>query len=315
MIQKFTFSILVALALSACQSSSEKTVSSLNLPHNSTSSDNTTQLPIVLIGPSTVYIISDLDNEHHADNTPCQLIGWGDLLADETLKGADVYNFARAGSSAGSYLKSPQESNENPRLYGPNRDHYWAKAKEQMQKLGHGILLIQFGGNDAHHLERQFPLRDTNGDIIDYNHDGKRDLKSDNDARWQLKYDTFAKNLKFYIDEAKQLNFIPILITSPNARMVQNGSIPNSRGDYPKIMKQLAQKEGIEVLDLHQKTLDEYNKLHTNQQLNQLFPPCYRTNNSRDFIHFEKKGAQQVVKWIKELSCKNPQSRICKEFR
>ncbi len=314
MIKKFTFSIIVAFALSACQSSSGKTVSSLNVAHEP-DNNSSQEIPIVIIGPSTVYIISDLDNEHHADNTPCQLIGWGDLLADETIQGADVYNFARAGSSAGSYLKSPQESNENPRLYGPNQDHYWEKAKEQMQKLGHGILLIQFGGNDAHHLEAQFPLLDANGNIIDYNHDGKLDRQSDNNARWQLKYNTFAKNLKLYLDEAKKLNFIPILITSPNARMVQNGSIPNTRGDYPTIMKQLAQKEGVELLDLHQKTLQEYNALNKKQELEQIFPPCYRSDNSRDFVHFEKEGAQKVVKWIKELACSNPESKLCKEFQ
>jgi lysophospholipase L1-like esterase len=232
-----------------------------------------------------------------------------------------IFNYARAGSSAASFLIPPERVNgELLLLYGPNRDHYWGKAKEKMQELNKGILLIQFGGNDIGHLQAKYPYHeggDRNKPIIDYNKDGIGSPE-DNNTRWEIIYNEYQENVKFYIDEARALNFTPILITSPNARDRVGGKIVNGRMDFPLKMKELAQREGVRVLDLHQKTLDEYNayiKAHTYEELNVKFGDCYKRNGAKDYTHFEIQGARTVARWIKDMACEGGASELCKQLK
>jgi len=271
--------------------------------------------PIVIIGPSTVYISQEISKAHYPDNTDCKLQGWGEKLQDFTQQANVVYNYARPGSGAGTFKLSPDKSPEDSRLYGPKRDHYWAKAKEKMQSLGNGILLIQFGGNDPRYLNEKYPFRNAQGTIIDYNKDGQRNF-SDNDTRWDIMRNAFRKNLKFYIDEADKLGYTPVLITSPEKRIREsNGKISNNRGDWPTTMKQLATAENVRLLDLHKKTLDEYNK-HTDEELDELFGGCINGwSGKKENTHYDPDGAKLVASWVKELACEQSDSELCQQFK
>jgi hypothetical protein len=276
---------------------------------------NPPDTPIVIIGPSTVYIAHEGDEAVHPDGSSCRLEGWGENLHELTKRSDSVFNYAQPGAGAGSFRLSPGEPGANSLVtYGPNRDHYWGKTKEKMQSLNNGILLVQFGGNDAWRLNNKYPSRDANGNIIDYDGDGDGDAQ-DNVKRWEIIYGKFRDNIKFYIDEARQLNFTPVLITSPNPRIRgADGKIHNTRGGFPKVMKDLAQSEGVRVLDLNQKTLEEYNK-YTDQELDEKFCNCNnRESGKKEVTHYESKGARVVSGWIKGLACENSASRLCQQF-
>jgi lysophospholipase L1-like esterase len=277
--------------------------------------------PIVIIGPSTVHIVNEVDRETYKDGSECALEGWGEVFPELAKKSEAIFNYARAGSSAASFLISPERVNGKfLLLYGPNRDHYWGKTKEKMQELNKGILLIQFGGNDNGHLQAKYPFHEDgnkNKPIVDYNKDGVGD-PADNITRWEIIYNEFQKNVKFYIDEAKALNFTPILITSPNARELVGGKIANGRLDFPLKMKELGQREGVRVLDLHQKTLSEYNayiKTHTYKELNVKFGNCYKRGGMKDYVHFEIQGARTVARWIKDMACEGGSDELCKQLK
>ncbi len=308
----FTFSIFICSCNNSGTTSENK-----NIVSSSTSDqedESKKQIPIVIIGPSTVYIEKYPDNKnpfrHYSDDSSCRLYGWGELLPEVLKEPNSVYNFAQPGATAQTFLIAPEKRKKNEQiLFGPNRDHYWAKAKEKMQILKNGILLIQFGGNDKRVLEEK------------YNHDNVRIETA------------FKDSIQFYIDEAKSLNFTPVLISSIERRSFdKNGNLKKSRGDFPQWMRELAQTNGLEFLDLNQKSFDEYSK-YNQDELNSKFADCYnkwRYNDlvrnyhlskeeakkeAREDTHFERKGARIVAGWIKDLACEDKESLLCKQFR
>jgi lysophospholipase L1-like esterase len=180
---------------------------------------------------------------------------------------------------------------------------------EGVDKSERGYLLIQFGGNDANFYEKKYPSPFKNN--IDYNKDGTINDK-DNNLRWQYKERDFKSALKFYIDEARNMGYEPVLITSINSRAVIDGVVKNNREPYPTWMKDLAESEGVRVLDLNKKSLEEYNKNINN--LKEMYGSCKVYGND-ELVHYEPRGAKIVARWIKELSCQDKKSSLCKLFK
>ncbi len=244
-----------------------------------------TATPIVLIGPSTVYISHEMNEAVREDyKTDCRLEGWGERLYEYAQYPNTIYNYAHPGANTSTFMMSPQEVGrecneikdmkrrssclQELKNFGPNRDHYWGGAKEKMKELGGGILLIQFGANEKVRDERRF-----------------------------------KNNIRKYIREAKQLNFTPILITEIEKRIRENGVLKRTRGDYPKWMKEVAEEEGVRVLDLNEKSYQEYSK-YSDKEWDEMFANCYnRWTRNKQKTHFEPKGARIVAGWIKELAC------------
>ena len=314
--------ITTVLLMSGCGGSGK----SSNPPKVITDTTNNNKiaknLPIVIIGPSTVYINKEQNSSlHYSDDSECPLYGWGELLGEFSKDNNKVFNYAQPGASAGRFIIPPNERGEDAQvLFGPNRDHYWAPTKKKMQELESGILLIQFGGNDSRHLSQEdHPFHEDNNrskPIIDYNNDGIGNME-DLSARDALVESDFKKYVKFYIDEAKALNFTPVLVTTPSGRHRDEGKtkLKYSREPFPTYLKELSQSENVRVLDLNKKTIEVFES-HTDLELREKFADCYnRWSKRRENTHYEKHGAKEVASWIKELACEQPNSTLCKQFR
>jgi len=275
----------------------EARLGSIVLKETGTTDVNT--LPIVIIGPSTVYIGHEINDVKHLDNSDCRLEGWGERFDIYTKNPDMIYNYARPGSSSTSFPVSIEDIDDNDTLtkedkdsiktlYGPNRDHYWAKVVDNMKKLGKGILLIQYGANE--------------------------DLKTITEVK-------FKENIQNYIDKAKELHFIPILITEIERRARnKDGTVWHSRGYFPKWMKEIAADNNLQVLDLNKKSYDEYSK-YNDAQWDKMFTDCIdKFKNSethkreKQRTHYEAKGAKRVASWIRELACEQPNSKLCKQL-
>jgi hypothetical protein len=320
----FSMILTTILLISGCggsggSSNSKKPITSDEIINNDKVTKN---LPIVIIGPSTVYIQKEqVEATHYKDDSECILYGWGELLPEFAKNSQDIYNYAQPGASAGRFTIPPEKRRKDEQvLFGPNRDHYWAPTKQKMQELKEGILLIQFGGNDYRHLfNEDYPLHEDNNrskPIIDYNNDGVGD-ENDRVARDALVEKTFKDNIKFYIKEARSLNFTPILITTPSGRKRDEGEtkLKYSREPFPTYMKELGESEGVRVLDLNKKSVEEYES-YTDEQLREKFADCKnRWSGRRENTHYEKHGAREVASWIKELACEEPNSTLCKQFK
>jgi len=241
-------------------------------------------IPIVIIGPSTTYIGSELNGAIHPDGSDCRLEGWGERLYTYVSNPNFVYNYARPGSSSTSFPEPPEGKNADVQtLYGPNRDHYWAKAVDKMKKLGKGILLIQYGANEP---------------------------ATTNET-------SFKENIQNYIDKAKELHFTPVLITEIEKRIRNNnGTLWHARANYPKWMKEIAADNNLRVLDLNKKSYDEYSK-YTVAQWHEIFTDCSSRwgNHQEENTHYEAKGAKVVASWIKNLACEKQNSMLCKQLQ
>jgi Raf kinase inhibitor-like YbhB/YbcL family protein len=250
--------------------------------------------PVVIIGPSTVYIDHEFNEARHSDGSDCRLEGWGERLYEYATDPDVVYNYAQPGAGAGTFREPPEGKERLEQMhYGPDKDHYWAGAKKKMEELRRGMLLIQFGGNDPRHLQKKYPGA-TREQIGEY----------------------FKENIRFYIDRAKELNFTPVLITSIEKRIREdNGDLKHSRGRFPEWIKEIAEDENIRVLDLNKKSYEEFSK-YTDAQWDEKFANCFgKWGGQKQNTHFEPKGAKIVASWLRDLACEDSDSKLCKQLR
>jgi hypothetical protein len=168
-------------------------------------------------------------------------------------------------------------------------------------------------------LLEDYPIYEDNNHskpIIDYNHDGVGN-EADRVQRDKLVENDFKKYLKFYIDEAKALNFTPIMITSPSSRLKREGTntLRYSREPFPTYLKEVAQSENIRVLDLNAKSIEVFERLSI-PQLREQFADCYnRWSKRRETTHYDKDGARVLASWIRDLACEDGDSEVCRVFK
>ncbi len=266
---------------------------------------------IFIIGDSTVhshtteYLLQQKGMICGEDNPNNILSGWGDGLGKQMKYPENLSNQARQGANSFSF-----RTENSPERLGLGRDWQGTISKMRENTNG-GFLLIQFGSkNENSHT----PKFDKNGNIIDYNHDGYGD-KKDTPARIVLRKSRFKDNIRFYINQAKELNITPILITVAEARVKNDkGEQRDTRGEFPNYMKELAQEERVQVLDLHQKTLEEFAK-YSDEELRKDFGDCTLNNGYIDRTHYEPQGADRVAEYVKELACEMNNPSLCTLFK
>lgn len=135
---------------------------------------------------------------------------------------------------------------------------------------------------------------------------GHNDQKED--KRYTEPNTTYKIMLKVYIDEARKRKAIPVLIT-PVARrhFDENGKIVGSglHFDYPKAMRELAEKENVFLIDLLQMSARLYEKLGV-EESKKLFvhakPGEYPQfpEGVEDNTHFNMYGAYEIAKLVVE---------------
>lgn len=243
--------------------------------------------PILLMGPSTVYIAHELNEAVDEDGNDCRLEGWGERLwmyASDDDIASGILNYAQPGANTQRFQIPPEQRRGNePLLYGPQRDHYWAKVVEKMQKLGHGILLIQFGAN------------------------------GDNEEQ-------FKNNMRTFIRTARENNFTPVLLTElAKRRHTAEGSYDPGRGQEIEWMRAIAQETQTRLLDLFQKSSQIYSSM-SEAQWDTEFANCYSRWYSGDTppkqdTHLEPRGAKKVALWVRDLACEDTQSTLCQELQ
>lgn len=149
---------------------------------------------------------------------------------------------------------------------------HWDKVIEQL-KPG-DWLFIQFGHNDS---------------------------KIEDPKRYAAPQTDYRQNLTRYIQEAKAKGAKPILLTPVMRRSFdEQGNFIDTHGEYPGVVKEVAIKENVPLIDLHQST----KKLIVNQGVEyskELFlsfgKGYYGTlpEGKEDNTHFSDYGARQVA--------------------
>jgi parallel beta-helix repeat protein len=116
-------------------------------------------------------------------------------------------------------------------------------------------------------------------------------------------YDAFYRDIESYILEAKAVGVTPVLIT-PIERFYKH---VDSQGKFPSVMRFLAKKHHITLLDLHQKSYDVFDSYPNHDAI-------FQTFGFDDHTHFNPKGAKIVAGWIRDLACQADNS-LCTLFK
>ena len=151
----------------------------------------------------------------------------------------------------------------------------WKKVIEQVQ-IG-DYVFIQFGHNDQ-------KISDT--------------------SKYTLPRIGYRANLQRYIDETKLKGGIPVLLTPIMRRKFnEEGKFEDQHGDYPIVVRELALKYKIELIDLHylsQKVIEEHGKEHSKDIFMNFSGGIYPKfkEPKEDNTHFSPYGARIMASLV-----------------
>ncbi|HEY7089895.1 MAG TPA: pectinesterase family protein, partial [Tepidisphaeraceae bacterium] len=136
---------------------------------------------------------------------------------------------------------------------------HWAKCLEQKPDY----ILIQFGHNDQ---PGKGPERETDPQT------------------------TYRQNMTRYVDEARAAGAKPILVTSISRRKWKDdGHIHSDLFDYVNVVKQIAAKEQVPLIDLHSRSIEVYESL--GKEGCELIEPV-QADGKFDSTHFNSAGSE-----------------------
>ncbi|MBN2817514.1 MAG: rhamnogalacturonan acetylesterase [Bacteroidales bacterium] len=111
----------------------------------------------------------------------------------------------------------------------------------------------------------------------------------------------FEYNLSKFIKESKSKGVKPILCTPVERRKFDTiGVLVDTHGEYPDVLRKVAQKNGVLLIDLQQKThklIQEYGPVESKKLFMHVPPGKYPNypNGRADNTHFVEKGAREVA--------------------
>ena len=119
-------------------------------------------------------------------------------------------------------------------------------------------------------------------------------------------YYNFATCLKQFVDEARLRGATPVFITPTQRRSFNaEGKIQETHDDYPDAMRWVAQREGVQVIELHDATRTFYEQLGVegSKQAFVHYPANSYPNQPTalaDNTHFNPYGAYEISKMVVE---------------
>lgn len=114
----------------------------------------------------------------------------------------------------------------------------------------------------------------------------------------------FAHNLKIFVDKVRAQGGNIIFITPTQRRNFDdNGKIRETHGDYPDAMREVARRENVPVIELHDMTRTFFETLGVENSKRALvhYPAGTFPGQSKDFAdntHFNPYGAYEVAKMV-----------------
>lgn len=120
---------------------------------------------------------------------------------------------------------------------------------------------------------------------------GHNDSTVEKPERYTEPFSEYKDYLKMYIDGARKCNAIPVLIT-PMARLhYKDGEFINDFSAYCTAMKQVAEEEKVELIDLMALSLEYF----TSIGYDEAYTLFMVSSNGTDHTHFNEKGANEIA--------------------
>lgn len=252
---------------------------------------NTTKIITLIILSFGLFLTSCSEN-----NTPVKIL----LAGDSTMQDVNRNDSTKLDWGWGQVF--PRYFNDNVEIINFAKggrstrsfteEGRWDKLMEEADKGTY--IFIQFGHNDA----------------------------SKNKPERYTTHEQYREFLHKFITEARQKEAIPILVTPVSRRKFKDHEFVYAHGEYPVIVKEVAQEMNVPLIDLEEKSArlisqlgDEQSKelfIHLAPGINSVYP-----EGKKDDTHFSEKGAMSVaglvIDGIKELKLKPITRNLKKE--
>ncbi len=136
--------------------------------------------------------------------------------------------------------------------------------------------------------------------VMEFGHNDQKQKKPGSGA-----YYNFATALKTFIDEARKVGATPILVTPTQRRFFKDGKIQETHANYPEAMAWVAEREEVQLIDLHSMTRTLFETLGEEGSKRAFvhYPAgSYpgQTQAFADNTHFNPYGAYEIAKCIIE---------------
>jgi len=139
---------------------------------------------------------------------------------------------------------------------------------------------------------------------------GHNDAKKEDTTRFAAPRPDYQNNLLKFIQEAREKQAIPVLLTPVTRRDFDTtGQFVGTHGDYPAVVKEVAKEQNVPLIDLFEKSKNIVKALGNEKSkplyLNGVKKEFRNWDRKRDNTHFTRSGAIQmaslIVEGIKEL--------------
>ncbi|WP_067843496.1 rhamnogalacturonan acetylesterase [Amphibacillus sediminis] len=196
------------------------------------------------------------------------------LIGDSTVANCPAYEYPMAGWGQyfDQYFDQTKVSVINRAKGGASSNSFIeeGRLKQILNELKpNDYALIQFGHNDQKEYGSQTPER-------------------------------YRKYLTYYLDQISKWQAHPILVSPVHRRFfTSEGKVNNTLGEFPDVVRELAQQQSIPFVDLSKRTKELY-EAYGVEQSKQLFTwlaPNEHANypeGIKDNTHFSEKGARLV---------------------
>jgi lysophospholipase L1-like esterase len=136
---------------------------------------------------------------------------------------------------------------------------------------------------------------------------GHNDSKKEDTSRYADPHSDFKNNLLRFINDARSKNARPVLITPVNRRNFdRSGTFVDKHGDYPDVVRSVADRENVPLIDLHAKSKTLFERLGVEESkklfLTSVPPNTYRSlpDGKDDNTHFTRFGALNISRLVVE---------------
>jgi len=135
---------------------------------------------------------------------------------------------------------------------------------------------------------------------------GHNDAKVSDTNRYAEAHSAYKENLLRYLRETREKGAFPILLTPVNRRKFDEaGNFIDQHGDYPTVVREVAEQENVPLIDLHKKSMALFKKLGpegTKKLFLWIEPGIYEAlpEGKEDNTHFVKYGALAIAQLVSE---------------
>ncbi|MFC1569540.1 rhamnogalacturonan acetylesterase [bacterium] len=137
--------------------------------------------------------------------------------------------------------------------------------------------------------------------MIQFGHNDQKDYDS---TRYAAPYGAYQSNLIRFVNESKAKKSNPILITPVmRRRFDENGQFYDTHGDYPDVVRELAESLQIPLIDLHQSSkqfIEQLGEENSKKIFLWVKPGEYPRfpEGKEDNTHFSEYGARQIAQLV-----------------